>query len=114
MSFEDIINGIFRPMIGLLIGMAGAYLVQLAGGVGWPIAAGFGVLLALLFGGVILFDRVLEGATDRLFGGSGVKPARKGVTQEKPHWFVRFGWIFGLVAGYAAVFLLPEEMLAWL
>lgn len=114
MNSEDIINGIARPVIGFFVGMAGAYVVQLAGGVGWPIALGFAAFIALLFGAVILFDRVLEGATDRLFGGSGIKPARKGVEQEKPHWFVRFGWILGLIAGFAAVFVLPEEILAWL
>lgn len=114
MSFDDTINGITRPVIGFLLGMAAGHLVELAGTTGWWIALGFGAFLAGLFGLVILFDTAVDRFFDRIGWGTGVMAAKNKARAGKSHWFVRFGWVFGLILGFVAVFVLPEEALSWL
>ena len=114
MNFDDTVNGIARPAIGFFLGLAMGYTVELAGSTGWWIALGFSAFIACLFGLVILFDSVLSRFFDRIGWGTGVMAAKNKARAGKSHWFVRFGWIFGLIAGFAAVFILPEGALAWL
>ncbi len=114
MSFDNIVNGIARPVIGFLLGIAAGYTVELAGSTGWWIALGFSAFVAGLFGLVIMFDTVLDRFFDRIGWGTGVMAAKNKTKAGKPHWFVRFGWVFGLIVGFAAVFVLPEEALSWL
>lgn len=113
MNSEDIINGIFRPVIGFFIGIALAYMFQLAQSAGWIFAVGWAVFLAVLFGAVVVLDRFMDWGFGRLTGW-GLKKQMRPPKAQTPHWFVRFGWIIGLIAGFAAVFVLPEEALAWL
>lgn len=114
MSFDNIVNGIARPAIGFFLGMATAHTVALAGSTGWWVALGFSAFVAGLFGLVLLFDGAMNRFFDRIGWGTGVMAAKNKARAGKPHWFVRFGWIFGLIAGFAAVSLLPEEALLWL
>ena len=114
MSFDNVINGIARPLIGFFAGMALAYTFQLAQSAGWVFALGWLILICLLFGIVLLIDRASDRFFDWIGWGLGVKSAKRRAAADKPHWFVRFGWIFGLSAGFAAVFVLPEEVLSWL
>jgi hypothetical protein len=114
MSFENIVNGIARPAIGFFLGMAAANVVELAGSTGWWVALGFTAFVAGLFGLVLLFDNALHRFFDRIGWGTGVMAAKNRARAGKPHWFVRFGWIFGLIVGFAAVYALPEEALSWL
>lgn len=114
MSFDDIVNGVSRPLIGFFLGMALGYTVELAGSTGWWIALSFAAFVAFLFGLVILFDNALRRFFDRIGWGTGVMAAKNKARAGTSHWFVRFGWIFGLIAGFGAVFVLPEEALAWL
>ncbi|MEJ8562989.1 hypothetical protein QTO30_18410 [Yoonia sp. GPGPB17] len=113
MNSEDIINGIFRPVIGFFLGMALAYAFQLAQSAGWMFAVGWAVFLMLLFGLVIVLDRFLDWGFGRLTGWGLKKPLRPAKAAQ-PHWLVRFGWVFGVIIGVGAVLLLPEEALAWL
>ena len=108
-SFEDVINAIFRPVIGFFLGMGLAYTFQLAQSAGWIFALGWVAFLSILFGLVILLDRFLDWGFGRLTGW-GLKPAKGGGDVEPAHWFVRFGWIIGLIVGFGAVFILPEQM----
>lgn len=114
MSFDDAVNGIARPAIGFFVGMAMGYIVELAGMSGWWMALSFGGLVAGLFGLVILFDSAMHRFFDRIGWGTGVMAAKNRARAGKSHWFVRFGWIFGVIAGFAAVLFLPQEALAWL
>ena len=114
MSFDDIVNGIARPAIGFFLGMAAANVVELAGSIGWWVALGFSAFVAGLFGLVILIDKASERFFDYIGWGTGVMAAKNRARAGKPHWFVRFGWIFGLIAGFAVVYVLPEEALSWL
>ncbi len=114
MSFDDIVNGVARPLIGFFLGMALGYTVELAGSTGWSIALSSAAFIAFLFGLVMLFYNVLDRFFDRIGWGTGVMAAKNKARAGKSHWFVRFGWIFGLIAGFAAVFVLPKEALAWL
>lgn len=112
---DDWIDAIFRPAVGFFIGLALGYGVQLAQISSWLFALGVLVVLACLFGAVLMFDsainRIVNVADRWLGGGVGIKPSK---TKHIPHWFVRFGWIFALVLGMVAVFVLPEGALAWL
>ena len=110
-SFDDLINGIFRPVIGFFVGIALAFTFQLAQNAGWIFAVGWAAFIALLFGAVILLDRFLGWGFDKLTGW-GLKPAKPSAT--KAHWFVRFGWIAGVLSGFGAAYFLPEQMKAWL
>lgn len=114
MNFDDIVSGIARPLIGFFLGMALGYTVALAGTTGWWIALSFLAFIACLFGLVFLFQTAIERFFDRIGWGTGVMAAKNKARAGKSHWFVRFGWIFGVIAGFAAVFILPEEALAWL
>jgi len=110
---EDIIKGIFRPVIGFFLGMALAYTFQLAQSAGWVFAIGWLVFIALLFGAVLLFQRFLDWGFDKLTGW-GLKKQMRPMKAETPHWFVRFGWVFGVVIGFATVMVFPEEIKALL
>ena len=114
MNFDDTVNGIARPVIGFFLGLAMGYTVELAGSTGWWIALGSSAFIACLFGLVILFDSALRRFFDRIGWGTGVMAAKNKARAGKSHWFVRFGWIFGMIVGFAAVFILPEAALAWI
>ncbi len=114
MSFDNIINGIARPAIGFFLGIAAGYTVELAGSTGWWIALGSSAFIAGLFCLVLLFDTALSRFFDRIGWGTGVMAAKNKARAGKPHWFVRFGWVFGVIAGFTAVFILPKEALSWL
>jgi hypothetical protein len=74
---------------------------------------GWMVFLLLLFGLVLLFDRILNWGFDKLTG-LGLTPPKRAAKAKPPHWIVRFGSIFGAMIGFGAVMILPEEMLRWL
>ncbi len=114
MNSEDLINGIFRPLIGFFLGMVLAYTFQLANSAGWLFAVGWTAFVGILFGLVLVFDRFLNWGFDRLTGLGIKKPKRATGKDEKPHWFVRFGWVLGVIVGFGAVFILPETMLDWM
>ena len=114
MNIEHITNGIARPLIGFFLGMALAYTFQLAQSAGWIYALGWAVFLVVLFGLVLLLDHFLDWGFDKLTG-LGVKTNRRTAGKaEQPHWFVRFGWIAGVLIGFGGVFLLPEGVLDWI
>ena len=108
---DDWIEAISRPAIGFFIGMALGYTAQMAQLSGWWVAVGWLVFVSILFGSVILLQEFLWKVTDALFGGPGIKKPKNG---PKPHWFVRFGWMIFLGLGICAVYVLPEEVLAWI
>lgn len=114
MNIDNVINGITRPLIGLFIGVAFAYIFQLAQIAGWIFAVGWLIFLCFLFGAVLLLDRFLDWGFDKLPGLSVKIPSPSIGNTERPHWFVRFGWIFGVLVGFGAVLFLPEEMLKWI
>ncbi|PJI92863.1 hypothetical protein BC777_1726 [Yoonia maricola] len=113
MNSEDMINGIFRPLVGFFLGTALAYTFQLAQSAGWMFAVGWAVFLMLLFSLVLVLDRFLDWGFGRLTG-FGLKKPMQPAKAETPHWFVRFGWVFGVIIGFSAVLLFPEEILGWL
>ena len=113
MNSEDIINGVFRPVIGFFIGMVLAYTFQLAQSAGWEYAIGWTVFVGLLFGLVLVFDRVLTWGFDKLTGW-GLKTQLRPPKAVTPHWFVRYGWIFGVAVGFCVVLFFPEQVRALL
>lgn len=113
MNSEDLISGIFRPVIGFFVGLALAYTFQLAQSAGWVFALGWTVCVALLFGLVLVFDRALDWVFDKLTGW-GLKKQMRPPKAVTPHWFVRYGWIVGVVIGFCAVMMFPEQVRALL
>lgn len=113
--WHDWIDAVFRPVIAFFAGLVLGYLAQLAEVKGWVFAAGFGVVLLVLLGLFLLVNQLFETTFRRFFEwvgwGGGIKPSK---IKHTPHWFVRFGWVLGMILGVAAVFILPEEVLAWL
>lgn len=116
----DWIDGLFRFAMGFFAGMVVGYTAQLAEVTSWVFAvATLAVVTALV---VLSFKTYLaiDGAMQRFFdwiGGvkypGGIKPPKRPAPEPKPHWFVRFGWLPALVIGSVAVYVLPEEVLAW-
>lgn len=115
---EDIVDAVFRPVIAFFVGMALGYTVQLASDTGWTFAIGFTAAIgALALVSIWLywrFHRVSDWVLEKLGVAPRVKPQLAHPPKKQKHWFVRFGWIIGMVAGVLAVFVLPKEVLAWL
>ena len=115
--WDDIIDAVFRPVIAFFSGMFLGYVAQLAEVSNWVVAGAF-MLIMILFGSFLtimddLFYRWTDSLFDKIGWGSGIKPVRDPVKRRK-HWFVRFGWLPFIALGVAAVYVLPEEVLAWL
>jgi len=112
---DDWIDAIFRPAVAFFIGMTLGYVGKLAAISSLWFAAAVLFLGALFFMLILLVDTVFSRAIDtiaRWFGaGIGIKPSK---TKHEPHWFVRYGWMFGLILGMLAVFYLPQEAMAWI
>ena len=94
---------------------------QLAEETTWWFAAGIFIVIAIVMTLLVYFVFAMDGAFQRFFdwiGGvkypGGIKPAKNPAPEPKRHWFIRFGWMPALVIGAAAVYVLPEEVLAWL
>jgi len=115
---EDWINGTFKPVIGFFLGIALGYLAQLAAVAGVGLALSYGALVSLIFLLVVAasagLDRVLDTILGKIGWGNGIKPARNPAPEPKLHWFVRYGWVLGMMLGLLAAFVLPKEMLSWL
>ncbi len=117
----SLIDGVFRLVIGFFVGMALGYTAQLGEETSWWFAGGTLAVLAIFF--FVMFKlfwsvdqgsrRLLDWASGVKYPG-GIKPAKNPAPEPKPHWFVRYGWIPALVLGALAVYVLPEEVLAWL
>jgi hypothetical protein len=115
---EDIIEAVFRPVIAFFIGLVLGYTAQLAGTTGWPVAIAYTAILAVLgLASVWLYER-LRRVSDWVFEktglGAGLKQQLAAPPKRRKHWFVRYGWIAGLVLGFAAATLFPEEIMQWL
>lgn len=114
---EDFIDAVFRPVIAFFVGMALGYTAQLAEVTGWAIAMGYAAILALLaLVGIWFYDR-LHRVSDWIFEKIGIAPRPREqmvpIPKRRKHWFVRYGWVAGLLLGVTAVYVLPEEVLAW-
>lgn len=116
--WHDWIDAVFRPVIAFFVGVAMGYVAKLAEVSGWWVALGISVIILVGAAFILFIDRVLRNSTDRFFDWTiglkypgGIKPAK---TKQRAHWFVRYGWIFGLLLGVSAVFFLPAEVLEWL
>ncbi len=113
-SFEDWVNAITKPVIGLLLGLVLGGLITLAvGGSLW--LAGIMVVLGVIFWfGVLLLDKLDTTFTNWLFGGSGVRPAANRRTSPGQSWpavIGRYGLIAGIALGCLAELLLPQSVL---
>ena len=115
------IDGGFRLVIGFAVGMVLGYTAQLAEVSGWWFAAA--VLVLSAFFAIMLANAVwaLDNGVSRLFDWAsgvkypgGIKPAKNPAPEPKAHWVIRFGWVLALVLGAVSVYVLPEEVLAWL
>ena len=115
---EDWINAIFRPVIGFFSGVFLGYMAQLAAISGWMFALGVAGFCALLVAGLVIVDRATDHGIDAIaqklgwigyvkHSKSEAKPSK---TKHRPHWFVRYGFIIGVLAGAGAVFYLPQEV----
>lgn len=72
MHFVDWVYTFVLVIVGVYLGVAIDYLMQLFSTAFWPVA----VIIPLLFVGVLLFAELFDGIVDRFFP-SGVRPARK-------------------------------------
>ncbi len=120
-SVFDWLDGIFRFAIGFFVGMAVGYTAQLAEVTSWWFAVGTFAVLAVVMTALLYGFFALDGATQRFFdwmGGvkypGGIKQPKNPAPEPKRHWFIRFGWMPALAIGAVAVYVLPEEVLAWL
>ena len=118
MTVPDWIDLIFKFVIGFFVGVFIAHVAELASIAGWWFAVGLAVVLMLILGAILVMDRWFERGMSSLFDkiglGGGIKPARNPKPPAKRQWFIRFGWMFGLIIGALAVFFLPEGVLDWI
>lgn len=115
---EDIIEAVFRPVIAFFIGLVLGYTTQLAETTGWPFAIGYTAILAILaFASVWLYER-LRRVSDWIFEktglGAGLRTQLVAPPKRRKHWVVRFGWIAGLIIGFLAAALFPQQVMRWL
>ena len=94
MAVTDWLDAFINLVIGILLGMAAASLVQLATTDFWPLA----IVIPILFAGVFLFIRVFDGLFERIFS-IGVRPARKPRPEGKKPLVLLFSLPAGLVLG---------------
>ena len=115
---EDIIEAVFRPVIAFFVGLVFGYTAQMAESTGWPFAIGFTAILGLLAVVSIWlywrFHKVSDWILEKLGIAPRVKPQLAAPPKRRKHWFVRYGWIAGLVLGFVAATLFPEEIMQWL
>ncbi len=113
-SFEDWVNAISKPVIGLLLGLALGGLITLAVGGSLWLAVIMVVLGVIFWFGVLLLDKLDTAFTNWLFGGLGVRAAANRQTSPGRSWPAlvgRYGLIMGLVLGCLAELLLPQSVL---
>ena len=115
---EDMIDAVFRPVIGFFIGAAIGYVILLADVTGWVAA----LIVAGLIGTVIwlwyLFERMafygMGAIFDYLSFGRRVKPQLVAPRTRKKHWFVRYGWAGAMLLGMFAAIYMPDTLAAWI
>ena len=115
---EDIIDAVFRPVIGFFAGIALGYMAQAAEVTGWVVAVSLTAFFAFLaIAAVWLYER-LDRLLNWLFEVTGLGAAPRKQLAARPvrrkHWFARFGWMFGTALGLLLAYLWPETALAWL
>lgn len=81
-------------VVGVWLGIALDGLVWLLTNDYWVVA----VLLVLMFGGIVLFDALLDWGVDRLFPG-GVRKVLKSARQRRSPWLRRWSLPAGVVLG---------------
>lgn len=114
-SFEDWVNAIARPIIGLLLGLVAGEVIKLAiGGSFWP-AAITAIICAAIWFGLHFLEKLNIRVSTWLFGGSGVQPARlrkkKAPGTSWPAKVGRYGLAGGMLVGCLAAFVLPQSPL---
>lgn len=113
-SFDDWVNAITRPIIGLLLGLVLGELIGLAAsGSVWP-AVITGVICAAIWFGLLFFEKLNIRVSSWLLGGSGVQPARmrrRANGQSWPAKVGRHGLAGGMIVGCLAVFVFPQSLL---
>ena len=114
LSFEDWLNAVTRPGIGLLIGVALGYVIQLAlSGSVW-LAGITSIVCAIIWFGLHFLEKLKIGVSEWLFGGAGVRPAANRNRSPSYSWPAkvgRYGQMGGMVLGCLAVSVLPQSML---
>ncbi len=113
-SFEDWVNAVTKPVIGLLLGLVLGGLITLAVGGSLWLAVIMVVLGVIFWFGVLLLDKLDTTFTNWLFGGSGVRAAVNRQTSPGRSWPAlvgRYGLIAGITLGCLAELLLPQSVL---
>jgi len=94
MGFGDWLHAAANLLIGVLLGIAAAGLVELATSALWPLA----ILIPLLFAGLFLFEWVLDKGVDRFFP-EGIRPAKTPTTSKRKPWIRLSSLPLGLLVG---------------
>lgn len=92
----DWTNAALLLAVGFFLGLAGSNMVKLLGTPFWPLV----ILIPALFGGVVLFDMLLDRVVNRILP-SGLKPATQPKTKERKPLALLFslpaGFLIGLI-----------------
>lgn len=107
MQMGDWFNGAAILAVGFFLGLAINAIVPLIGTPFWPVA----LLIPILFGGIFLFDAVLDGLFARIFL-RGVQPARQQQAKERKPLALLLSLPVGILTGViGAQFGLGELLL---
>lgn len=92
----DWFNAAVNVVVGVLLGIVIAGLVQLVTTGFWLVA----ILIPTLFAGLLLFDGLIDGLIDKVFP-SGIRSARKPQVQRRAPLLKRLSLPVGIVVGVA-------------
>jgi len=117
-SFEDWVNAVTKPVIGLLLGLVAGEVIKLAiSGSLWPAVITAAICAAIWFG-LHFLEKLNIRVSTWLFGGTGVQPARfrrkKAPGTSLPAKVARYGLAGGMLIGCLAAFVLPQTPLVLL
>ncbi|MDX8347881.1 hypothetical protein SLH49_07775 [Cognatiyoonia sp. IB215446] len=117
-SFEDWVNAVTRPVIGLLLGLVAGEVIKLAiGGSIW-LAVITAVICAAIWFGLLFLEKLNIRVSTWLFGGSGVQPARlrrkRAPGTSWPARVGRYGLAGGMLVGCLTALVLPQSPLVLL
>lgn len=113
-SFEDWVNGVTRPVIGVLLGLALGAIIKIVAEDGLMMGLVAAAIACLIWFGMMAWRKLEDRFGNFLFGGAGVRPARK--RRAKPGQspiarLGRYGLPVGIVLGSLVELVMPQSVL---
>ena len=116
-DFEDWVNGIARPVIGLLLGLALGAIIRVTAQDGLVTGLIAAAVLCVIWFGLLAWRKLEEKFGKFLFGSDGLRPPRTrrpAPGHSLPARVARYGLPIGIVIGCLAELLMPQSLLSLL